>query len=335
MEFANNHTKLFTAAFFLFAALTLFVAIIPAISNQRNNAELPDAVPLSADARKGKELFIANGCVACHTQQVRNVEMDNAWGKRPGIAADYAGMKRMDLWRNTATLAGTERTGPDLTDVGNRQPSLEWNLVHLYNPRIVVKESVMPSYPWLFERKATPSADDVVVNVPAGFLQGKPGKIVATSEALQLVAYLQALKQAALPGENNAPEFLYKRAGKPTDEGTATNNAAATGALLYANNCQACHQADGQGLPGAFPSLVNSGVVSGEDLSLYVAIIMNGYDARPEYAAMPGVGTLMEFSASDVAAIINHERTSWGNTGKPVTPDEVQEIMDMLTTTNE
>ncbi len=332
MEFANNHTKLFTAAFLLFAALTLFVAIIPAISNQRNNAELPDAVPLSAEARKGKELFIANGCVACHTQQVRNVEMDAVWGKRPGIAADYAGMKRMDLWRNTATLAGTERTGPDLTDVGNRQPSLEWNLVHLYNPRIVVKESVMPSYPWLFDRKANPSVDDVVVNVPEAFLYGTTGKVVAKAEALHLVAYLQALKQPTLPGENSAPEFLYKRASEPTDGDNAANDDAVTGALLYTNNCQACHQADGQGLPGAFPSLVNSPVVSGDDLGLYVAIIMNGYDARPEYAAMPGVGTLMGFTAGDVAAIINHERSSWGNTGKPVTPEEVQEIMDMLAT---
>jgi len=153
MDFFNNHTKLFTTAFFFFAVLTLFVAIIPAISNQQRNAPLPSAVPLSDDARKGKELFIANGCVACHTQQVRNVEMDSRWGRRPGIAADYASMKRMDVWRNTATLAGTERTGPDLTDVGNRQPSLDWNLVHLYNPRIVVKESMMPAYPWLFERK--------------------------------------------------------------------------------------------------------------------------------------------------------------------------------------
>jgi len=152
---------------------------------------------------------------------------------------------------------------------------------------------------------------------------------VAKEEALQLVAYLQSLKQAELPGEGLAPEFLYKRAAKPTDESGGTE-AGADGALLYANNCQACHQADGQGLPGAFPSLVNSPVVSGDDLSLYVGIIMEGYDARPEYGAMPGIGTMMGFTAEEVAAIINHERTSWGNKGKEVTAEEVQEILDML-----
>ncbi|WP_353181491.1 cbb3-type cytochrome c oxidase subunit II [Parapedobacter lycopersici] len=333
MEFFNNHTKLFTTAFLFFAILTLFVVIIPAISNQQRNAELPNAVPLSEDARKGKELFIANGCVACHTQQVRNVDMDSRWGSRPGIAADYAGMKRMDIWRNTATLAGTERTGPDLTDVGNRQPSLDWNLVHLYNPRIVVMESIMPAYPWLFEYKTVLSKGDVAVTVPEAFLNGKEGKVVAKKEALQLVAYLQSLKQVELPGESPTPQFLYKREADATDSSGGTT-VGADGALLYANNCQACHQADGKGLAGAFPSLAGSPVVTGNDLSLYVDIIMNGYDARPEYGAMPGVGTMMGFSAEEVAAIINHERTSWGNGGKQVTAEEVQEILTLLETAN-
>src|SRR5690606_42016152 len=96
------------------------------------NAPLPNAEKMSDAARKGKAIYIANGCVACHTQQVRNIEMDKVWGSRPSIAADYADMRRQDIWRNTATLMGTERTGPDLTDVGDRQPSRDWNLGHLY-----------------------------------------------------------------------------------------------------------------------------------------------------------------------------------------------------------
>src|SRR5690606_30574008 len=109
---------------------------------------------------------MANGCVACHTQQVRNLDMDKIWGKRPSIAADYAGITRTDFWRNTATLMGTERTGPDLTDIGNRQPSQAWNLLHLYQPRAVVENSIMPAYPWLFEEKDSVGKDDVEVVVP-------------------------------------------------------------------------------------------------------------------------------------------------------------------------
>lgn len=312
----------------MFLVLTVFVAILPALQNQQLNAPLPGHEPLTEAAKKGKSVFIANGCVACHTQQVRNVDMDRPWGKRPSVAADYANITRTDAWRNTATLMGTERTGPDLTDVGNRQPSLEWNLVHLFNPRAVVEASIMPAYPWLFEYKAYPAEDDVVVNVPDAFLAKGKGKVVATEEALQLVAYLQSLKQVPLPDGRPSPEFLYAReaAKAAGDEGESGLD----GGLLYATHCQSCHQANGEGLPGAFPSLKESTVVNGDDLELYVDIIMNGYDARPEFAAMPGIGTMMELSAAEVAAIINHERTSWGNAGTAVTEDEVKEIMDFL-----
>ena len=57
---------------------------------------------------------------------------------------------------------------------------------------------------------------------------------------------------------------------------------------------------------------------------------MNGYDARPEYGAMPPVGTNMGFTENEVAAIINHERTSWGNEAKTVTPEDIKKIIDAI-----
>ena len=99
---------------------------------------------------------------------------------------------------------------------------------------------------------------------------------------------------------------------------------------MYAANCQSCHQENGEGLKGAFPPLKGSPVVNGENLELYVDIIMNGYDARPEYGVMAGVGTNMEFDEHTVAAIINHERSSWGNTAKKVHPEEIKKIMDIV-----
>ncbi|MCB0481167.1 MAG: cytochrome c [Flavobacteriales bacterium] len=329
MEFFDNHKKLFGSALQLFIVLTVFVAILPALNNQENNAPLPNAKPLNEDEVAGKNVYISQGCVACHTQQVRNVDMDKVWGSRPGIAADYANMERTDLWRNTATLMGTERTGPDLTNIGIRQPSKEWNLLHLYQPRAVVGKSVMPAYPWLFETKKELQEGDVEIIVPDEFRKNVSGKIVATKEALQLVAYLQSLKQVELPTGKPAPEFLYKKTSSenPKEKGQLLE---LDGESLYAQNCQSCHQANGEGLKGAFPALKGSPIVLGDDIELFVSIIMLGYDARPEFATMNGVGVDNNLSPEEVTAIINHERSSWGNNAKEVSLEEVKNILNLL-----
>src|SRR5690606_324019 len=238
----------------------------------------------------------------------------------------------------SASLMGTERTGPDLIDVGNRQPSLDWNLVHLYNPRAVVTESVMPAYPWLFEIKENPTLDDKVVAVPAEYLKNKKGKVVATEDALNLVAYIQSLKQTELPADELFPEFLYKRESKSASVSTGNTGEgevevkSADGVALYATNCQACHQQNGKGLPGAFPPLAGSKVVLDDDPEIFVDIIMNGYNARANegYGPMPAVGSMANLTADEVAAIMNHERTSWGNNARKVTPEEVQKLIEMV-----
>jgi cytochrome c oxidase cbb3-type subunit II len=329
MTIFNDHKRLYITAGVLFAFLTYIVVIMPAFENQYNNLPLPGTVPLSGDAKAGKLIYIAEGCVGCHSQQVRNVEMDKVFGSRPGMASDYANIGRTSIWQNTATLMGTERTGPDLTDVGNRQSSRDWNLMHLFQPRSVVPQSIMPSYQWLFEMKDHPSKTDVVVTIPAAFLNGASGKVVATQKALQLVAYIQSLKQTPLPVGSKTPDFLYKKPAVANSGATGTN-ATADGETLYAANCMSCHQQNGEGLKGAFPPLKGSPVVTGDNLELYVDIIMNGYNARPEYGEMAAVGTNMNFTEFDIAAIINYERSSWGNKARKVTPEEIKKIMDFI-----
>lgn len=330
MELFNDHKKLFGAATLFFVGLTLLVAIIPAFNVEKNNAVLPNAEPLSADAVKGKALYIANGCIGCHTQQVRNIDMDKVWGSRPSIAADYAGMHRHDVWRNTATLMGSERTGPDLTNVGNRQASKDWNLVHLFNPRIVVSQSIMPAYSWLFEIKNVPAKTDVIVNIPPEYLQGDTGKVVATKEALQLVAYLLSLKQTKLPDGTAAPEFLYKREIKQQEGNTDSKEL--NGIALYTANCQSCHQENGEGLKGAFPPLKGSKIVVDDNPELMVNIIMNGYSGRIQegFGPMPAVGSMNNLTAEEIAAIMNHEKSSWGNDVKKVSAEEIKKIMDLV-----
>ena len=338
MEFFDNHKKLFSAAFLFFLALSLFVVVFPAFDIQKNNAPLPGTTALSEDAEKGKRLFIANGCVACHTQQVRNIDMDKMWGSRPSVAADYARIQRTDLFHNTATLMGTERTGPDLSNIGFRQPVESWHLVHLFNPRIVVKESIMPAYPWLFDIKDSAEKGDIVIAIPGEFMEGERGKVVATKEALQLVAYLQSLKQVPLPGDRPTPAFLYPAKSSADNGGGANGSSGANGksgpdgAALYATNCQSCHQSNGEGLKGAFPPLKGSSVVLDDNPELMVNIILNGYTGRMSegYGAMPAVGTNNNLTPEEITAIMNHEKSSWGNDAKKVDLAAIDKLITSL-----
>src|SRR5690606_29374422 len=113
-----------------------------------------------------------------------------------------------------------------------------------------------PSYPWLFEEKETPGRHDVVLNLPGDTSRGPASSIVATEEALALVAYLKSLKQPELPG-GIAPAFIPSTRKKKEDAGGETGAVAGLpdGEALYTQTCAACHQAGGQGLPGAFPAL--------------------------------------------------------------------------------
>ncbi len=145
--------------------------------------------PYSEAEWRGRQVYIANGCVYCHSQQPRDprqspADQKRGWG-RPSIAGDYA--------YDRPHLLGTMRTGPDLLNIGARQPSRDWHLGHLYQPRAYVPGSIMPAHPFLFEaRKGPAKPGEVVVHLPPDY--SEPGMtLVAKQEALDLVAYLLAL----------------------------------------------------------------------------------------------------------------------------------------------
>tara|TARA_R110002012_G_scaffold108855_2_gene252072 strand:- start:81132 stop:82061 length:930 start_codon:yes stop_codon:yes gene_type:complete len=294
---------------------------------------LPQQEQLSEEAIKGLQIYISEGCVACHTQQVRNIEMDQVWGSRPSMPSDYYYSKqRMNAWQQSPSLLGSERTGPDLTSIGNRQPGASWHLLHFYNPRIVVKESVMPSYSYLFSHKEEDEMrdGDEAVDIPSEFLKEKGKVVVATEEVNNLIAYMQSLKQTELP---SAKDFIpaKKQASKSSttsDVGGNENDTGIDGKQLYSQTCSACHQQNGEGLKGAFPPLKGSSVVTNEDPELLIKIILQGYDARSDYGQMPGFAT--QLSDAEIAAIASHERSAWGNDAPKVSEEEVKKIRDMV-----
>lgn len=325
-NFHKDLKMLMIVAVGLYLVLVIFVSIVPA--TELSYVEpLPTAEPMTEMERQGLDVYVAENCMACHTQQVRNIEMDNMWGERPSIPSDYYYDKqRLDIWRQSPSVLGSERTGPDLTNIGIRQPSETWQLLHLYNPRSVSPESVMPSYSWMFQAKDTTkiTEDDVVLNLTKEFFNVPGKKIVAKPKALQLVAYLKSLKQAPMPGPQTVEFIPASKVPDIIDGKPKAGSSGLYGEKLYMTNCAACHQKAGTGLAGAFPPLVGSPIVNDKDPKLMIQIILQGYDARSEYAVMTAFANIL--SDEEIAAIATHERSSWGNDAPAVTAEEVKKI---------
>jgi cytochrome c oxidase cbb3-type subunit 2 len=109
-------------------------------------------------------------------------------------------------------------------------------------------------------------------------------------------------------------------------QGVATNYDPAKVRALYEANCSACHQAAGAGLPGVFPPLKGSGVVNKDDPTKHIQTVLDGMQGKKAggvaYATpMPPFAAAL--GDSDIADIIDYERSSWGNHGKPVTAAQV------------
>lgn len=187
MSLHTDHRALLAVALGGFLVLSTLVAVMPAFEATKT-PPVAGAAAASASALRGREIYIREGCTVCHTQFVRDLAVDAPYG-RGSVAGDYA--------LEDPPLLGTQRTGPDLANVGLRQPSETWNLIHLYNPRAVVATSVMPGYPWYFEEKAEADPGDVVVPVPERF---RPAgmQVIATHDAIDLVRYMQSLAQPEL-----------------------------------------------------------------------------------------------------------------------------------------
>lgn len=115
--------------------------------------------PLAGKALAGKRIYEANGCMYCHSQQLRSEKFGNwweggemktgadikrGWGSRRTVSRDYI--------YDQPALLGTMRTGPDLAAVGPRYAE-EWQHRHTFNPRAVNGWSVMPSFAFLYTRE--------------------------------------------------------------------------------------------------------------------------------------------------------------------------------------
>jgi mono/diheme cytochrome c family protein len=205
---------------------------------------------LSVSEQRGRNVYAREGCAYCHTQQIRYLDADIARFGAPTLAwetqFDYP-----HLW-------GTRRIGPDLSRASGTRTS-DWHYLHLYSPRTLVPDSVMPAYRSLFD--------------------GAPDR--PRQEARDLVAYLETLGRArelAGPeGEAHAREAcncpddhmahmalsvtpVNGSPARPRADGKYPMLSAAPdlerGKALFAGNCATCHGSSGRGDGPAASALV-------------------------------------------------------------------------------
>ncbi len=114
------------------------------------------------------------------------------WGARRSVARDY-------LYEYPVQL-GSQRIGPDLTNIGNRRPDAAWHYRHLYAPNTVIGGSAMPGYRYLFE-EADKEEDAVTVKIG-----DQEHRVVPTEKGRQLVAYLLSLRNGPRLFETPMPK---------------------------------------------------------------------------------------------------------------------------------
>ncbi|PRY71701.1 cytochrome-c oxidase, cbb3-type subunit II [Halomonas ventosae] len=166
--------------------------VVPLFFQKQTTEPVEGLEPLSALELEGRNIYRREGCVGCHSQMVRPFRAETERYGPYSVAGEQV-YEYNFLW-------GSKRTGPDLARVGGRY-SDDWHRAHLYNPRDVVPESVMPAYPWLFENSL--DGEDTPKKMRALRALGVPysdeqienatREVRGQQEITALVAYLQQL----------------------------------------------------------------------------------------------------------------------------------------------
>lgn len=168
------------------------VEIMPLFWQNSTTTPVTGLKPYSALRLTGRDIYIRESCMSCHTQMIRPFRAETERYGHYSVAGEFV-YDRPFQW-------GSKRTGPDLARVGGRY-SDDWHRIHMNNPRDVVPESIMPGYPWLaktsidtstIQRKMTvlrkmghPYSDQEIADASSE-LEGK-------TELDALVAYLQGM----------------------------------------------------------------------------------------------------------------------------------------------
>jgi cytochrome c oxidase cbb3-type subunit 2 len=169
--------------------------IIPLMMSTEAVEPAEGVMPYTALQLEGRDIYIREGCYACHSQMVRPFRAETERYGPYSLAGEAVYDRPFQF--------GSKRTGPDLARVGGRYTD-EWHRMHLLDPRDLVPESNMPGYPWLAERTIDAAKTSVkmkrmrAVGVPYSDVEidAAAGQVEGKTELEALIAYLQGLGTA-------------------------------------------------------------------------------------------------------------------------------------------
>lgn len=185
------------------SAIGGLVQVLPSLFQESLKTPTANTKPYSPLELVGRDIYIREACSTCHSQQIRplvaEVQRYGSYSRAGEFVYD-----RPFLW-------GSKRTGPDLHRIGKKY-SDDWHRIHMIDPRKVVPNSIMPSYPWLAKRSANAS-NDIKNKLRALQILGHPYTDVEIENAITtldgkseldaLIAYLQALGNTNSNGEKS------------------------------------------------------------------------------------------------------------------------------------
>ena len=173
--------------------------IVPLMFQAEAIQPLPGVKPYPALQLAGRDVYVREGCYNCHSQMVRTLRFETERYGHYSLAGESV-YDRPFQW-------GSKRTGPDLARVGGRY-SDDWHRVHLLNPRDLVPESNMPSFPWLAKNRVDgarvaermKSLQTLGDPYSDAEISKAPEDVSGKTELDAVVAYLQALGKHAPRG---------------------------------------------------------------------------------------------------------------------------------------
>lgn len=196
----KRSTSIYLGLLALFLTSWVGLVLIPYVQAGRLSPEIdPDTkeqspVAYSGLAEQGRQIYAANGCVYCHSQQVRSraggADIDRGDGARRTVARDYV--------RDRAAYLGNSRMGPDLSNVGLRHDKADWYYEHEYSPQSVSDGSNCVPMRFLFEKRRIVGQPSVeAIHVTGGDMPAPGEEVVPRHDAKALAAYLLSLKRSS------------------------------------------------------------------------------------------------------------------------------------------